>query len=161
MHLFTLVPRLAAGLVALSLALPAAPEIIRPKVVMGAMFELGQDIGDAPGEFQLWVEREKLDPVVPLPAAYHDGRVNADGSVIGIVTGIGNPSAAASIMALGLDPRFDLTQSYWLVAGLAGIDPADPSIRSAPRAEQTVARHPRHQIHPPGNPPAAPTRHTP
>ena len=58
---FTLVPRFAAGLVALSLALPAAPEIIRPKVVIVAMFEPGQDTGDAPGEFQYWVEREKLE----------------------------------------------------------------------------------------------------
>lgn len=131
MHLCTLFPRLAAGLVALSLALPAAPEIIRPRVVIVAMFEPGQDTGDAPGEFQLWVEREKLDRVVPLLAAHHDVRVNANGSVIGIVTGQGNSNAAASIMALGLDPRFDLSKSYWLVAGIAGVDPHDASIGSA------------------------------
>ena len=28
-------------------------------------------------------------------------------------------------MALGLDPRFDLSQAYWMVAGIAGIDPED------------------------------------
>lgn len=146
MHLCPLVPRLAAGLVALSLALPAAPEIIRPKVVIVAMFEPDQDTGDAPGEFQLWVEREKLDRVVPLPAAHHDVRVNADGSVIGIVTGVGNSNAAATIMALGLDPRFDLTRSYWLVAGIAGIDPADASIGSAAWAEYIVEGDLGHEI---------------
>ena len=66
MHLCPLVPRLAAGLVALSLALPAAPEIIRPKVVIVAMFEPGQDTGDAPGEFQLWVERDTTQTSILL-----------------------------------------------------------------------------------------------
>src|ERR1043166_8794771 len=110
----SLVLRLAAGLAVLSPAL-AATEIIRPKVVIVAMFEIGADTGDAPGEFQFWVEREKLDRVISLPAAYHAVRANADGSVIGIVTGVGNTNAAASIMALGLDPRFDLGKSYWLI----------------------------------------------
>jgi purine nucleoside permease len=38
---------------------PAAP--IPVKVVVVAMFELGADTGDAPGEYQFWVEREHLD----------------------------------------------------------------------------------------------------
>lgn len=124
---------------------PAA-EVIRPKVVVVAMFEPGADSGDTPGEFQFWVEREKLDRVIPLPAAYHDVRANADGSVIGIVTGVGNTNAAASIMALGLDPRFDLRSSYWLVAGIAGIDPADGSIGSAVWADYVVEGDLGHEI---------------
>jgi hypothetical protein len=31
------------------------------------MFERGEDTGDTPGEFQLWVEREHLDQILPLP----------------------------------------------------------------------------------------------
>ena len=46
-------------------AVPAQP--IRIKVVVVTMFERGEDTGDTPGEFQLWVEREHLDRVVPLP----------------------------------------------------------------------------------------------
>ncbi len=41
-------------------------------------------------------------------------------------------------MALGMDPRFDLTKAYWLVAGIAGIDPADGSLGSAAWAEWVV-----------------------
>src|SRR4051794_23740408 len=93
-----------------------AAAVIRPRVVVVAMFEPGRDSGEAPGELQYWVEREQLDRVIPLPLAYHDVRANADGTVIAIVTGVGNPRAAASIMALGSDPRFGLTQCYWLVA---------------------------------------------
>src|ERR1035438_10129011 len=90
------------------------------KVVVVTMFERGADTGDEPGEFQFWVERNKLDRVMPFPQGYHNLRMNSDG-VLGVVTGVGNTKAAASIMALGLDQRFDLRRAYWLVAGIAGV----------------------------------------
>ena len=105
----------------------AAEKRIPVKVVVVTMFERGADTGDEPGEFQYWVEREKLDKVYAFPQGYHDLRMN-DKGVLGIVTGVGTAKAAASIMALGLDPRFDLKNAYWLVAGIAGIDPADGSL---------------------------------
>jgi purine nucleoside permease len=107
---------------------PAKP--IRVKVVVVAMFERGQDTGDAPGEYQLWVEREHLDQVFDLPAGYHPVRMNQD-RVLGLLTGVGTAKAAASVMALGLDPRFDLSKAYWIVAGIGGGDPADVSLGSA------------------------------
>jgi purine nucleoside permease len=100
------------------------------KVVVVAMFEQGADTGDMPGELQYWVERDHLDTVYPLPAAYHDARMNADGE-LAIVTGQGTAHAAATIMALGLDPRFDLTHAYWLIAGIAGANPERASLGSA------------------------------
>ena len=131
MRLLSLLAVLMAGLAA-----GAAP--LAPKVVVVAMFEPGQDTGDTPGEYQFWVERLKLDQVFPLPSAYHDVRANADGSVIAIVTGVGNIRAAATLMALGSDPRFDFRRSYWLVAGIAGIDPADGTLGCAAWAEYVV-----------------------
>src|SRR5215467_13557398 len=121
----------------LALAARAADAPIPVKVVVLAMFERGADTGDEPGEFQLWVEREKLDRVLPFPAGFHDLRMNHEG-VLGTVTGFGAARAAASVMALGLDPRFDLRKSYWLVAGIAGIDPIDGSLGSAAWAEWVV-----------------------
>jgi purine nucleoside permease len=94
------------------------------------MFEQGEDTGDAPGEYQLWVERERLDRIIPVPAGYHHVRMNEDG-VLGMLTGVATAKAAASVMALGLDPRFDLTKAYWVVAGIGGGDPADVSLGSA------------------------------
>ncbi len=123
-----------------------ADDVLRPKVVVVTMFEIGADTGDAPGEYQFWVEREKLDRVIPLPAAYHDVRANADGSVIAIVTGQGNTNAATTIMALGLDPRFDLRHSYWLVAGIAGLDPDDASVGSAVWTDYVVEGDLGHEI---------------
>jgi purine nucleoside permease len=109
---------------------PPAAKPIAVKVVVVTMFERGEDTGDVPGEFQLWVEREHLDQIIPLPAGYHHVRINKDG-VLGMVTGVGTAKAAASVMALGLDPRFDLTKAYWIVAGIGGGDPIDVSLGSA------------------------------
>ena len=110
-----------AALLTLSSAVaakPKAPAAIPVKVVVVAMFEVGKDTGDTPGELQYWVERDHLDKVYPLAAAYHDARMNADGE-LAIVTGQGTAHAAATIMALGLDPRFDLSHAYWVIAGIA------------------------------------------
>jgi len=133
-------------LAALLCALAAPAEKRIPvRVVVVAMFERGADTGDEPGEFQYWVEREKLDRVLPFPQGYRDLRINRSG-VLGVVTGVGTARAAATIMALGLDPRFDLSHAYWLIAGIAGIDPADGSLGSAAWAEWVVDGDLAHEI---------------
>ncbi len=116
---------------------PAPVVPIPVKVVVVTMFERGEDTGDIPGEFQLWVEREHLDRVLAMPAGYHHARLNKDG-VLGMLTGVGTAKAASSVMALGLDPRFDLTKAYWIVAGIGGGDPADVSLGSAVWADHVI-----------------------
>ena len=115
------------------------------KVVVVTMFERGEDTGDAPGEFQLWVEREKLDTRIPFPQGNRNLRSNGKG-LLAMVTGVGTAKAAASVMALGMDPRFDLTKAYWLVAGIAGVDPADASLGSAAWATYVVDGDLGHEI---------------
>jgi purine nucleoside permease len=120
-----------------SLPLLAKDRPIPVKVVVVTMFERGADNGDQPGELQYWVERNHLDRVIPFPQGYHDLRMNNDG-VLAVLTGVGTAKSTAAIMALGLDPRFDLTKAYWLVAGIAGINPAHGSLGSAAWAEWIV-----------------------
>lgn len=115
------------------------------KVVVVTMFERGEDTGDAPGEFQLWVEREKLTQVIPFPQGNRSLRSDGKG-LIAMVTGVGTAKAAASVMALGMDPRFDLTKAYWLVAGIAGVDPADATLGSAVWATYVVDGDLAHEI---------------
>jgi len=43
------------------------------------------------------------------------------------------------MMALGLDPRFDLTHAYFLINGIAGVDPHVASIGSAAWADYVVS----------------------
>jgi purine nucleoside permease len=107
------------------------------KVVVVAMFEVGNDTGDQPGELQYWVERDHLDLVYPLPAGYHALRINGDGE-LAVLTGQGTAHAAATIMALGLDPHFDLSRAYWLIAGIAGGSPERVSLGSAAWARWVV-----------------------
>jgi len=126
----------ASGQTPLTPAAPAVP--IEIKVVVLSMFEIGADTGDTPGEFQYWVEREHLDTILPFPEGYRDLRLNPRTGVLGMVTGVGTARAAASAMALGLDPRFDLTHAYFLVAGIGGANPARASLGSAVWSEWIV-----------------------
>jgi len=128
--LFVLVAGLAHGAVAQDSPLPV-------KAVVLTMFENGEVTGDRPGELQLWVERNPgvraFDfPLGEFPLYYRD-----DGLLL-VCLGGGIPNATASTMALGLDPRFDLTRAYWLVAGIAGGDPQDLSLGSAAWATHVV-----------------------
>src|SRR5580693_3982622 len=143
-------PRTSSFSIIASLAIACAVAEEKPipvKVVVVTMFERGADTGDEPGEFQYWVERNHLDRVFPLPQAYHDLRMNRDG-VLGMVTGMGTARAAASVMAVGLDPRFDLRHAYWLVAGIAGVDPADATLGSAVWANWVIDGDLAHEIDP-------------
>lgn len=111
----------------------AAEAPIPIKVVIVTMFQTeGQ-----PGERQLWQERLHLNQRIPLPAAHSDLWTDGAGVLV-YTTGMGVSNAAASTMALGLDPRFDLSHAYWLIAGISGIDPADGSMGSAVWARHVV-----------------------
>ncbi len=111
-------------------------EPIRPKVIVVATFEVGADTGDVPGEFQFWVEREKLVGSLLVPGVDRPMRYNAAG-VYGVVSGT-TSRAGQQLMALGLDQRFDLSRSYWLVNGIAGVNPAVASEGSAAWARHVI-----------------------
>ena len=132
---------LLAGMLLAAGAGGAPPPPIPVKVVVVTTFERNYDdpagTGESNGEASRWIERMHMDTVLPLPAGFRPVHVNADG-VIEIMTGMATARAAASTMALGLDPRFDLTRAYWILAGTAGVDPMRASIGSAAWAEWVV-----------------------
>ncbi len=130
----------------------AEPAPIPVKVVVVAMFELGEDTGDMPGELQYWVERDHLARVFPLPAGYHSARMNDNGEMA-VLTGQGTAHAAATIMALGLDSRFDLSHAYWIIAGIAGGSPERTSLGSAVWARWVVDGDLGYEIDPREMPP--------
>ena len=131
--------RLAAVCLAASAACGAQTRAvpIMVKVVVVTMFEPGADVGDRPGELQTWVERDHLDRIYPVPGAFHAARMNDRGE-LAILTGAGTAHAAATTMALGLDPEFDLSHAYWLIAGIAGASPDRASLGSAVWARWVV-----------------------
>jgi purine nucleoside permease len=125
---------LAAGLTSAAAVAEAQP--IRVKVVVVTTFEVGADTGDQPGEFQFWAEREKFDRKITVPGMVHPVYANAQGE-LAVVSGT-TVRCAEQLMALGLDPRFDFTHAYWILAGIAGVDPADASLGSAAWARFVV-----------------------
>ena len=91
-------------------------------------------------EGQVWLDH--LGPWKPIPVA----GLSPDYPVINcnrqdvcvVTTGMGHANAAASIMALTFSHRFDLRHTYFLVAGIAGIDPAQGTLGSAAWAKYLV-----------------------
>lgn len=106
------------------------------KVVVVSMFEIGEDTGDIPGEFQFWIERNEVEKI-EAPLGWRDYYLREDGLLI-VCTGGGVTNAATSITALAMDERFDFSKAYWIVAGIAGADPEDASLGSAAWAKWVI-----------------------
>lgn len=109
----------------------SASSVKEVRVVVVSLFERGDVTGDQPGEFQLWAERLPLPEKLPLPHGNRDLYWNEELGVLGMVTGIGTAKSASSITAVALDPRFDFSNAYWLLAGISGYDPYAGSLGSA------------------------------
>ena len=131
------------------------------RVVVVTMFEIGADTGDTPGELQRWVESYPLPEVLAFPIGNRDLRYGPERQVLAVNTGLGTARAAGSIMALGLDPRFDLSKAYWIVAGIAGANPQEATVGAAVWAEWVVDGDISHEIDAREIPPDWPTGYTP
>lgn len=134
-------------LLLLLLLLTASPALAKPiqiKVVVLTTFESGATAAKTSGEFQAWAERLPLTHPLKVPGI--EGRVlYSDDGVLGVVTGM-RGRARASVAALVLDPRLDLSHAYWLVAGIAGVDPHAGSIGSAAWARYVVDADPNFEM---------------
>ena len=105
----------------------AAP--IKVKVFIAAMFEIGENTGDRAGEFQNWYDRywkEKSESFT-VAGAPKPVFVNAEG-VAGAVLGMGKVRSATAMQAILLDPRFDFSETYFIISGVAGTPPARGTI---------------------------------
>ena len=109
------------------------------KVVIISMF--------AP-EAEPWVAPFQLKEEIAVPGLSPDYpaiKCNAD-DVCLMIAGMGHANVAASTMALAFDPRFDLKRTYFLIAGIAGIDPARGTTGTATWARYLVDGGIAHEI---------------
>lgn len=120
---------LLASLTFLSASACAAQEHIPVKVVVVATFD---------NELQNWITDLPLPVTIPFSLGFESLHYNPNLQVLGIITGEGKSHAAASIMGLGLDPRFELSHAYWIIAGIAGVDPNKASVASVAWAKFIV-----------------------
>ena len=84
-------------------------------------------------------------PVPGLSSDYPDVKCNAE-AVCQMTTAMGHANAAASLMAVLFSHLFDLHQTYFLIAGIAGIDPAHGTLGSAAWARYVVDAGIAHEI---------------
>ncbi len=85
------------------------------------------------GESKPWLEGEALGHKIAVPGLFkpYPDVACSDNGLCLITTGMGYANAASSIAALVFGGKFDLTKTYFLVAGIAGVDPAEGTLGSA------------------------------
>lgn len=121
----------AAGSLALVAPALAADAPIAPKVLVISMFK---------HEATHWLKGAKLDIKTPIPGLseeFPDLSCNAAGLCL-VTTAMGYANAASSISALVHSDKLDLSHTYFLIAGIAGIDPADGTVGSATWARYVI-----------------------
>jgi purine nucleoside permease len=132
---------LLCALMGIAAAIPAseAPKPLAVKVLIVNMF--------AP-EAAPWVQALQNLREIRVPGLSADyPTVHCDPrAVCQMTTGMGHANAAASMMAVLYSGLFDLRRSYFLIAGIAGIDPARGTIGSAAWARYAVEVGIAHEI---------------
>jgi purine nucleoside permease len=130
---------LAACLLAFSATAGAASAPIPVKVMVVNMFKF---------EAAPWLEALHPDREIPVPGlppeypAVHC----TDAGVCQMTTGMGHANAAASLMAVVFSPLFDLHRTYFVIAGIGGIDPERGTLGTVAWARYVVDSGIAHEI---------------
>ncbi|KAI9708618.1 MAG: hypothetical protein M1820_003836 [Bogoriella megaspora] len=93
---------------------------IKPKVFLIDMFTPEAEVWYEIPEFDLLAQNITVTGFSPL---FPDAHCTANGEICQLVTGESEINAASTVTALLLSPHFDLTTTYFLIAGIAGINP--------------------------------------
>jgi purine nucleoside permease len=108
---------------------------IAPKVVIVNMFEPeGAAFWGIP-EFDVLAQNITVPGLSPLFPEVH---CTADGEVCQVITGEAEINAASTISAFVLSPLFDLTKSYFMIGGIAGVNPEVGTLGSVGFARYAV-----------------------
>jgi len=114
------------------------------KVVVLTTFEIGADTGDIPGEFQYWAEADPKARSLAVAGVEHPVRLSSDGVLV-VLTGM-RARPRETLAALISGGQFDFSRAYWVVAGIAGVDPQAASIGSAAWADWVVDGDPLFEL---------------
>ncbi|KAL5355288.1 purine nucleoside permease [Aspergillus floccosus] len=93
---------------------------IAPKVFIVSMFEPEAAVWWGIPDFDLLAHNITVPGASPL---FPDVHCTADHQICQLVTGEGEINAAVTVASVVFSPLFDLTQTYFLIAGIAGISP--------------------------------------
>lgn len=111
---------------------------ITPKILTVAMFQYGDPQISNVGEASQWVQKDKLAQKIDVAGLNGPVYCNDAYDHCLVITGAGVMNATATLMALGLSERFDLSKTYIMVAGIAGTPPTMATLGAAAWAEYIV-----------------------
>ncbi|SER52065.1 Purine nucleoside permease [Tranquillimonas rosea] len=134
--------RMTAAIAPLLLCAGAATaqQQVDPKVLVVTMFG---------GEAAPWLENLDLSQEVTVPGLPEDfPALHCNDDVCVMTTAMGFANAASSLSAVVYGDAVDLTDSYVLIAGIAGVDPEHGTLGSAHWARFVADAGLRHQIDP-------------
>ena len=120
-------------------------EKLSPKVVIVTAFGDPKDLKEV-SESALWYNDQKLYETLEIPGGYSPLYYNNQGVGL-VITGMGKSNAASTIMALGLSKDLDLTNTVFIIAGIAGMNPQKGSIGSVVFVRRVIDIDTKYQIH--------------
>lgn len=118
---------------------PIAPAVV---VLPAVAFEPPFD------ERELWLERLPIEAAYEIPRADGPLYVTADGRVAVTTTGLGKAPAATVVAAVWGAAGLDLSETYWLSAGIAGAAPARAALGSVVVADAILDWDRKHRWDP-------------
>lgn len=110
-----------------------APDAIAPKVVVMSLFEPEMAAWHQHLNFTHNVTVPGLSPLFPHVFCVDDY------SICNVVTGEGEINAAVTVTALTFSPKFDLSKTYVLVAGIGGVNPHKTTLAGVTLARYAVS----------------------
>jgi purine nucleoside permease len=116
---------------------PAAPAAGKPAAARPVKVMVVTMFGPEAAPWQAQLPFRHAVRVPGLSADYPEVRCTDSGICL-MTTGMGHANAAASTTALVLSPQFDLSRAYFVVTGIAGIDPNQGTLGSAAWARYLV-----------------------
>lgn len=118
---------------------------LAPKVMIISMYDDEVEIWTGIPEFDILAQNIT---VTGLSAEFPAVHCTSDGSVCQVATAEGEINAAVTITSLFLSPLFDLKSTYFLVAGVGGINPEVASLASVTFARYAVQVALQYEIDP-------------
>ncbi|KAG9023507.1 hypothetical protein FRB95_012991 [Tulasnella sp. JGI-2019a] len=108
---------------------------IKPKVLIIDMFVYEAEAWYGIPEFDLLAQNITVFGLSPL---FPDVHCTANDEICQVVTGESEINAATTIASLVASPLFDLTKTYFFIAGIAGVNPDIATIGSVSFAQYAV-----------------------
>ena len=108
---------------------------LAPKIFIISMYNGEEEAWFGIPEFDLLAQNITVTGFSP---EFPDAHCTADGSICQLVTAMGEINAAVTMTSLVFSPKFDLTSTYFLVAGVGGVNPEVATLASVSLARYAV-----------------------